>query len=303
MGVKVFDFDNDGHQDLFITDMHSDMSEKVGVAKEKLKANMQFPESMLRSGGMSIYGNAFYHRQEDGTYAEVSDKIGAENYWPWGISVGDLNADGWEDVFVASSMNLQFRYGVNTVLLNNKGLGFVDSEFVVGVEPRRDDVTAKLWYTLDGAADAGHSFLKRAGVTSGKVEVWGALGTRSSVIFDLDDDGDLDILTNECHSVPLVLINNLSEKKQVHFAKVRLIGSRSNRDGLGATVELVSGDKKWSKVHDGQSGYLSQSSMDLYFGLDDATEIDKITVKWPSGQEQTVTDTKTNSLIVIEEPE
>ena len=240
MGVKVFDFDRDGRQDLFVTDMHSDMSEKVGIDREKLKSNMQFPESMLRSGGMSIFGNAFFRRDGKDGFVEISDRIGAENYWPWGFSVGDLNADGWDDVFIASSMNLQFRYGVNTVLLNNHGREFVDSEFVVGVEPRRDNVTSKYWYTLDAdGADAGHSFLEKLGITSGKVEVWGAMGTRSSVIFDLDGDGDLDIVTNECHSVPLVLISNLSDKDDIQFLKVKLVGKKSNRDGLGASVRVT----------------------------------------------------------------
>ena len=61
-----------------------------------------------------------------------------ENYWPWGPSVGDLNADGWEDIFIASSMNFPFRYGINSLLLNNRGEKFLDSEFLLGIEPRRD---------------------------------------------------------------------------------------------------------------------------------------------------------------------
>ena len=78
----------------------------------------------------------------------MSDEIAAENYWPWGISVGDLNADGYDDVFVASSMNYPFRYGVNSVLLNDRGKRFLDSEFVLGVEPRRGRL-AKPWFDLD----------------------------------------------------------------------------------------------------------------------------------------------------------
>ncbi len=137
MGIKAFDYDNDGDLDLFITDMHSDMSEQIGPESEKRKSNMQWPPSYTLADGQDIWGNAFYQNQGDGTFQEISDSIGAENYWPWGISVGDLNADGFEDVFVASSMNYPFRYGVNTVLLNNRGEKFLDSEFILGVEPRR----------------------------------------------------------------------------------------------------------------------------------------------------------------------
>ena len=149
MSAQILDFDNDGHQDLYITDMHSDMSEDIGPEREKLKSRMQWTESFLRSGGRSIYGNAFYHRQADGTYAEISDSIGAENYWPWGLSAGDLNADGYEDVFITASMNYAFRYAVNSLLLNDRGKGFLDAEFALGVEPRREGRTAMPWFALD----------------------------------------------------------------------------------------------------------------------------------------------------------
>ena len=85
--------------DLYITDMHSDMSENIGVEREKLKSHMQWSEEFLHSGGNSIFGNAFYRNRGDGHFEEISDQLGAENYWPWGFSVGDLNADGYEDRF------------------------------------------------------------------------------------------------------------------------------------------------------------------------------------------------------------
>ena len=304
MGIKVFDYDNDGRLDVFITDMHSDMSEKVGPNREKLKARMQWPESMLRSGGMSLYGNAFYRGQADGGYREVSDAIGAENYWPWGLSVGDLNADGFEDVFIASSMNFPFRYGVNTVLINNRGEKFLDSEFILGVEPRRDGRTAKRWFTLDPAGeDRDHALVEKLNLSE-PVVVWGALGTRSSAIIDLDGDGDLDIVTNEFNDRPMVLISNLSKKKVVRFLKVRLYGTKSNRDGLGAVVTVRAGAASYVKVHDGKSGYLSQSSMPLYFGLDGAATVDLVEVLWPSGMKQVLDGPlKVNRLIGIKEQE
>ena len=75
MGIKVFDFDNDGHIDIYITDMHSDMSQLIPPWQEKTKARMQWPESYLRSGGVSIYGNAFYRNRGDGRFEEISDRI------------------------------------------------------------------------------------------------------------------------------------------------------------------------------------------------------------------------------------
>ena len=301
MGVKVFDYNNDGKMDLYITDMHSDMSENIGVEREKLKSRMQWSEEFLRSGGNSIFGNAFYLNRGDGHFEEVSDQIGAENYWPWGFSVGDLNADGYEDVFITSSMNYPFRYGVNSVLLNNRSEKFLDSEFILGVEPRRGGRTAQPWFELDCAwKDRNHQHCQNQ---SGTVVVWGALGSRSSAIFDLDNDGDLDIVTNDFNSAPTVLISNLSAKKQnLSFLKVELIGTASNRSGLGATVKVRAGTQTYTKVHDGQSGYLSQSLYPLYFGLGNAEVVDQIAVRWPSGREQIVSGPiAINSLIEVRE--
>ena len=301
MGVKVFDYNNDGKMDLYITDMHSDMSENIGLEREKLKSRMQWSEEFLRSGGNSIFGNAFYLNRGDGHFEEISDQIGAENYWPWGFSVGDLNADGYEDVFITSSMNYPFRYGVNSVLLNNRSEKFLDSEFILGVEPRRSGRTAQPWFELDCAwKDRNHQHCQNR---NGTVVVWGALGSRSSAIFDLDDDGDLDIVTNDFNSEPTVLSSNLSAKKQnLSFLKVELIGTASNRSGLGATVKVRVGTQTYTKVHDGQSGYLSQSLYPLYFGLGDAKVVDQIAVRWPSGREQIVSGPiAINSLVEVRE--
>jgi hypothetical protein len=308
MGVKVFDFDNDGQMDIYVTDMHSDMSIIISPNEEKQKANMQFPASFLRSGGMSIYGNAFFKAQDKSKFEEVSDTIGAENYWPWGLSVGDLNADGYGDVFVTSCMNYPFRYGVNSVLLNNQGKKLLDSEFIVGVEPRRDNRTATPYFTIDCANDVFTGETKdmletiRENVGHQKVEVWGMLGSRSSAIFDLDNDGDLDIVTNDFHSEPMVLISNLSDTKEINHVKIQLAGTSSNRDGLGAQVTVRTASGSTTQNHDGKSGYMSQSRIPLYFGLGDSQDIEEITVSWPSGKIQTLSEGMTvNGTVTITE--
>ncbi|MCA9115908.1 MAG: CRTAC1 family protein, partial [Planctomycetaceae bacterium] len=296
MGARVFDYNGDGRFDLFLTDMHSDMSTEVGAPLEKLKATMNWPPRLVQSGQFnpqpgrtSIYGNALFQAAEDGRFSDVSDATGAENYWPWGLSTGDLNADGWEDVFITASMNYPFRYGINSLLLNVEGQRFHDSEFLLGVEPRPDGQLVVPWFELDSSGDDAPHRLTQERQLSGKRVVWSAAGSRSSVMIDLDGDGDLDILTSEFNTRPQLLLSNLSQQKpELSWLKIQLQGTQSNRDGLGAVVRVHIGERVLSQVYDGCSGYLSHSLFPLYFGLGGAREADRIEVVWPSGQQQTL---------------
>ena len=128
------------------------------------------------------------------------------------------------------------------------------------------------------------------------------MGTRSSVILDVENDGDLDIITNEFGSEPMVLVSNLNEKKPIHFLNVELVGTTSNRDGLGAKVMLYTKSGMQTRFHDGQSGYLSQSRSPLYFGLGDDTSVNKIEIVWPTGKTQVVNGPiEPNQTITVEE--
>jgi len=319
MGAKVFDADGDGRLDLFITSMHPDMwvdlraGDWAGEGRKDDPAQM--PGPMIREPRSSlIFGNALFENRGGGRFDEVSDSAGVETYWPWGPTVDDFNADGWDDVFIAAGMNFPFRYGVNSVLLSEKGRHFLPSEFVVGVEPRPNGVLSQDWFTLEcNGADRSNSLCAckhppsmivecRPG-SAGRMTITGALGTRSAVALDLDGDGDLDIVTNEFNAAPQVLVSDLAERRHVNFLKIRLRGTRSNREGLGAQVTVVvPNGRRILKLFDGKSGYLSQSDLPLYFGLGDADSAAEIDVRWPSGEMQTLAGPKAGRTIDVVEP-
>jgi hypothetical protein len=304
MGLKFFDFDNDGRMDLLITDMHSDMMQEQSPEHEKEKITSHPPDSQLGgSADKFIFGNALYHNLGNGKFEEISDKMGVEQMWPWGVSVGDLNADGYEDLFITAGMDFPFRYGINSLLLNNRGEKFLDSEFIVGAEPRQTPYTP--WFVMDCT---NHDVLGPLGklVCEGqtqKVTVTAPKSSRSSVMFDLDDDGDLDIVTNDFNSEPMVLTSDLARQKKIHWLKIVLVGTKSNRNGLGATVRLHAGGQTYTRYNDGKSGYLSQSVLPLYFGLGESSKIDRIEVDWPSGRRQLLSKgLRENETLKITEP-
>jgi enediyne biosynthesis protein E4 len=307
MGVKAFDWNGDERIDLYVTDMHSDMFTNVppeSATAERVKSYAAAMPAALFPAGKDpfLFGNALFSNRGADGFAEESDRARVENYWPWGPSVDDLNGDGWDDIFIASSMNFPHRYAVNSMLLNEGGRRFLPAELVLGIEPRANGATEKEWFALDCAgADAANNFCRscsRAGTLApecarrdgqGRLVMMGSLGTRSAVLLDIDGDLDLDIVTNEFNARPQVLVSDLSTRRGVNALPVRLRGTRSNRSGLGGTVTVVLPDgRRILKVMDGKSGYLSQSDLPLYFGLGDATTVARVEVRWPSGARQTV---------------
>jgi hypothetical protein len=307
MGIKFFDYDNDGRMDLFIADMHSDMSQEPGPENEKLKSDVTWTDDYIQGTKADfIWGNALYHNLGNEKFEEVSDRMGAETYWPWGPSVGDLNADGWDDIFIASGMSYPYRYGINSLLLNDRGKKFDDAEFVLGIEPRKNLYTP--WFEIDCSDPQERQAQEKLGNKvcvgqRGKSIVMAPRSSRSSVIFDLDNDGDLDIVTNDFNSEPQVLVSDLAQRKRIHWIKIVLEGTTSNRNGLGATVRVKAGDQTYTKYNDGKSGYLAQSALPLYFGLGEAEKIDRIEVAWPSGRHQIVeTGIGENQTLHIKEP-
>jgi hypothetical protein len=313
MGAGFFDFNQDGLMDLFVTDMHSDMTE---AATRASKTNMspafallksdpwcttEFSESYLQGAANNIFGNAFYLNQGAGSFQEVSGRVHAETFWPWGLSIADLNADTYQDVFVTAGMGFGFRYGINSVLLNDRGERFISAEFALGVEPRAENRIQKVAFVLEcSGADRDHPLCNGR---SGRLPVYEALSSRSSAICDLDDDGDLDIVTLEMNDRPQVLLSNLASRHPPRFLKIRLAGTTSNRDGLGATVKVTLRDRSLTQYHDGKLGYFAQGSVPLYFGLGDSGEPVSVEVLWPSGKKQMLSKPQSNRWLTITEPQ
>jgi hypothetical protein len=168
------------------------------------------------------------------------------------------------------------------------------------VEPRPNGRIEKVYYTLDCSGEDKNN--PACAGRGGRVDFLGAISTRSAVLFDLDNDGDLDIVTNELNDRPQVLISNLASKRPIHYVKIKLLGRASNLDGFGATVRVQAGGKTFTQYHDGKSGYMSQSSLPLYFGLGESATLDRVEVDWPSGKKQVESSgLKANTTITLKE--
>jgi hypothetical protein len=312
MGVNFADFNQDGLFDLFVTDMHSDMTgmqtklsktkadPDFETAKSEQWCIAEYTDAYLNNSANNIFGNALYLASAPGKFTESSAAFAAETFWPWGMSVGDVNADGYPDAFITAGMGYGFRYGINSLLLNDSGKTFAHAEFVTGIEPRAGNRMRKHAFTLDcSGADKDHPLCQGR---NGTVSVTEVLSARSSAMFDLDNDGDLDLVVNEMDDRPQILVSSLAAHGDISWLKVKLRGTKSNRDGLGARITLTAGGRTWHAQIDGKSGYLAQSSFPLYFGLAGVRQIDSLEIHWPSGRKQIMARVQANQIITADEP-
>ena len=117
---------------------------------------------------------------------------------------------------------------------------------------------------------------------------WMDLGLITNVLDVLEQHG-YTRSDNEHATQAILLISDLAQRRPIHWLAVMLVGTTSNRNGLGAIVRVRAGGHVYTKYNDGKSGYLSQSVLPLYFGLGDSERIDRVEVDWPSGRKQVET--------------
>ena len=300
LGVAILDYDQDGWPDILIANDTEPnklyLNRRNGTFEERgLMAGVAFSENGVARAGMGVdaadydrsgrpsivitnFANqmlALYHNEGNGLFVDEApaSEIGRASLLTLGFGVFffDYDLDGWPDIFVAD--------------------GHIDAD--VG------RVQKRVTY-----AERPHLFRNQGG---GKfVDVVGQMGAafdaprvgRGAAYADIDNDGDLDILLTT-NSGPAYLFRN--DGPANHSLRVKLVGVKSNRDGIGAVVRLsAGGQSQWQMLRSGSS-YLSQSELVLTFGLASATRADTLQVEWPGGQVDKLAKVDGGRTIVVQE--
>jgi len=185
-------------------------------------------------------------------------------YVSWGSGVYDFDNDGWLDILV-------FHGGLIHMVPQEHSLyrGLGNGKFA--------DVSREAGSVLDVKTVA-----------------------RGACFADYDNDGKVDAYVVNLGAQG-TLLHNVSQNNN-HWLTIALKGTKSNRDGIGARVELLAGGRKQIAERVAGSGYLSQDDGRLHFGLGAATRVAKLTIHWPSGREQVVEDPAIDRVITMEEP-
>jgi enediyne biosynthesis protein E4 len=237
-----------------------------------------------------------------------------------GTAVGDYNNDGLLDYYVT---NIRFN-----AFMVNQGTGkpFIDKSKELGMDyvsiswganfADFDHDTDLDLYVANGDLNpndvpmADYYFENINGTFKEKAPVFKlndyGVG-RGSVVFDMDNDGDLDILVVNQKAVMDYPVNSdthlyRNDSTTGNWSKIALRGTNNDLHGIGSRVEVVIGKLKMIREIDGGSSHLSQNSTIAHFGLGSATTIDSVIVKWPGGKKQILVNQEINSLLTITEP-
>ena len=125
--------------------------------------------------------------------------------------------------------------------------------------------------------------------------------SRGAIFGDYDNDGDLDILVTNINDTPDLLRNDTPPVH--HWLSIELVGKKSNRDGIGASVTLQSGDTRLLREVKSGAGYLSQNAHRISVGLGAADRVDRIVVRWQSGRQDVIENVQCNQFLTIREGE
>jgi hypothetical protein len=300
LGVAIVDYNMDGWPDLLIANDTQPnklyLNKQNGTFDERgVAAGIAFSEDGIARAGMGVdaadydrtgapsiiitnFANqmlSLYHNEGNGLFVDEApqSEMGRATLVTLGFGCFfvDYDNDGWQDIFVADGhieneierVQKRVSYAEPPHLFRNLGAG------------KFEEVTAKV----------GQAF------ASPKVARGAAYG-------DIDNDGFLDFLVTT-NGGSAYLFHN--EGGANHSLRLKLVGTTSNRDGIGAVVRLSTGqDKQWKVVHSGSS-YLSQSELVLTFGLGSKTAADNVEIQWPSGQIDRLSNVSSGQTITVEE--
>jgi len=301
MGTVCADYDHDGDTDIFV-------------------ANDNAPDFLFANNGAGLF-------TESGTLAGIAYDLYGNEMGSMGVDCADYDNDGRLDFYVTSYQdqlahlyrNLGDGFFEDKTLTSGAGAGtggnvtwgngFADfdhdgdRDLFVAVGHLDDNVAQwdqRTSYTADNLVmmNMGNGRFVDISQDCGEgLKV--ARSSRGCGLDDLDNDGDIDIVVLNTRSEPTVLRNNSSS--QGHWLQIRLRGTRTNRDGIGACVKVITQDMSLiDEVHSGR-GYQSHYGMRLHFGLGNRIKIDRVEVRWIGGKAEVFRNIEIDRLITLTE--
>ena len=291
MGVGAADYDDDGFVDVFVANDHT-----------------------LNYLWHNEGGKRFVDK---GTMSGTAFSQGGEATVSMSVDFADYNNDGLLDLFVSDDTYCSLYENLGNGIFSDKGVAsnismaaaqfvgwsssFIDYDNDSDVDIFKTNGALKHLYGQEDQMfhNEGGGKFRDISLELGKYFSEEYVG-RGACMGDYDNDGDFDIFIVNLNSPCVFLRNN--KGNQNNWLILKLTGSASNRDGIGARVKVTSGGKTQTAQKKSTTGYLSQNDPRMHFGLAKNEIADRIEIKWPSGKLQTLENIKVNQILEIKEP-
>jgi tetratricopeptide (TPR) repeat protein/peroxiredoxin len=305
MGLCWLDYDNDGAHDLYVANMWTAAGMRVST-QEIFQKNASEPvRALYRKHAM---GNSLFRETGGDTFQDNGASAGVEmGRWAWSSDSWDFDHDGFPDLYVANGMVS----GPSDDDLNS----FFWRQVVANspVEAKSTPAYEQGWNALnelirsDGTWSGYERNVFYANNRDGTFsDVSGAVGMdfvedgRAFALADFDHDGRLEVFLKNRNGPQLRLLENMMKELPPSIA-FRLRGSKSNRDAIGAAITVETGAGRQTRMLQAGSGFLSQHSKEIFFGLGEAKGPVRASIRWPSGLVQELRDFPLNHRVWVEE--
>jgi len=304
LDVGHADLDNDGWQDVYVAgDYGTDrlfMNNGDGTFKDVTEQAIGFDTrkgmnvdmgDYNRDGFLDVYVtnitdeymkecNFLWHNNGDGTFIDLSKETGTcDTDWGWAAKWGDVDNDGWEDLFAVNGLRSAGEQNYIPLLLETTiikpGVDFSDLDSY----PDIGDMTWSGYQKQRLFHNLGEGTFKEIAAAAG---VDNDLDGRGLGMGDFDNDGRLDFFQANANQ-PSLFYRGVTENAG-NWLELKLTGTTSNRSAIGARVRVEAGGETWLREVNGGNGYSSSSTLRLHFGLGAAARVEAVEIRWPGGK-------------------
>lgn len=293
MGSDIADINNDGHLDIFTTEMLPEGDRRL----KKMTSFESFDVIKLKQhdGYFNQYmQNCLQLNNGDGTFSEIAFNAGVSaTDWSWGALFFDMDNDGWKDIFVSN--------GIYKDLTDQDYIEFL------GNRENMDKIAEKKTFDYKDFTNkmvstplSNYAFANNGNLTfTNKAKQYGLDDpsfSNGAAYGDLDGDGDNDLIVNNVNS-PLFIYKNNADKLKNNFIQLKLQGEGQNRFGVGTTIKAFAKGQEFVYYQQPTRGFQSSTSPNLItIGLGKVSQLDSLQVIWPGGNYQASKNVRSNQV-------